>query len=95
MEIKIVHSNLETEMNLSVEINGLEFQIYWKPGEPGEVCCLTPFDSMTETELKNLLSSFKEAKVILQAECNTLDSLILPYRNYIVDHSQFYLKKAE
>lgn len=93
MEIKIAHSKLETEMNLSVEINGLEFQIYWTPSDPGEVVCLSKFDTMTEAELKNLLSSFKEAKTILQAECNTLDTLIRPYTNYIVDHSTYYLKE--
>lgn len=90
MEIKIAHSNLgDLDLNLSVSINGLDFQIYWKAiGGSGEVVCLSQFDSMTEAELKNLLSSFKEAKTVLQAECNTLESLIKPYKDYIISNGE-------
>lgn len=89
MEIKIVHSNLgDLDLNLSVSINGLDFQIYWRAvNGPGEVVCLSQFESMTEAELKNLLSSFKEAKTVLQAECNTLESLIKPYKDFVASHS--------
>lgn len=84
MEVKVAHNKFEAELNLSVEINGLGFQVYWKMlGPPGEVCCLQKFEGMTEAELKNLLSSFKEAKAVLQNECNKIEGLIEPYLSYI------------
>lgn len=78
-EIKIVHSNIMgIEANLEIEINGLTFQAYWKPDNMGEVCCLTQPNGITETELKSLISAFKEAKSKLIEKMESLNQLILP-----------------
>jgi len=86
MSVKMVGSVLQTGIVLETVVNEFVFSASWEsPGASWEVSCVNRTGTggvISEKQLRDMVTAFKEAKARIGAEIQTLEDLIKPY----VDH---------
>lgn len=83
--VKIVKSMLQLGICLKAEIEGFEFIVNWDgPGSQSEINCSNAnLSAVSKTQLKTLLTAFKEAETQLNTEVAILEEKIKSYVDYV------------
>ena len=83
--VKIVKSMLQLGVCLKTDVEGFEFTVNWDgPNSQSEIACSNAnLTSVSKTQVKLLVSAFKEAETQLNAQIALLEEKIKPYADYI------------
>lgn len=87
MSIKVIESALQTGVVLEAAVGEFVFSASWeRPGSPWEVQCMNMTNTsgvITEKQLRDMVTAFKEAKGQISAEIEMLEEMIKPYVDYM------------
>ena len=86
MNVKVIGSVLQTGVVLETTVGEFVFSTSWEcPGAAWEVSCLSPHNIgvITEKQLRDMVTAFKEAKTKIGEEIAMLEEMIKPYVDYM------------
>ena len=95
MSVKVIGSVLQTGVVLETAVGEFVFSASWEcPGASWEVNCVNRAGAasiITEKQLRDMVTAFKEAKTRIGTEIETLENLLKPY----VEHLSQFGEKDE
>jgi len=84
MNVKAIESKLQTNITLQTVVGDFIFNAHWNyHGAVWEVYCENTPGNISEKQLREMVTAFKEAKVAIGAEIEALEGEIGPYINYV------------
>ena len=89
MNVKAIESKLQTNITLQTVVGDFIFNAHWNcPGTVWEVYCENTPSNISERQLRDMVTAFKEAKTSIGSEIEMLEEMIKPYVDYTAKYAK-------